>query len=98
MGFYSTTYVPLLPDAIRERREEIGLSRKELSEITGLSIRTIESYEQLPKDGREFRLPSKQNLQLMGEALNCYFYVSWHPTDMTPRLQNLFTNRPRKNI
>lgn len=53
---------------IKELRKQKKLSRQELSDITGINSRTLESYEQGRKDINGAKL---KTLLLLCTALNC---------------------------
>jgi transcriptional regulator with XRE-family HTH domain len=59
-----TLYGDALGNFIRERRDEVGMSNKELAEATDRSVSTIESYISGGTD------PSEEAIQVLAEALD----------------------------
>lgn len=53
---------------MKELRERVGLTRKELAEKTGINYRTLEAYEQGRKDIDSAKL---KTLLLLCSALDC---------------------------
>ena len=54
--------------SLKEKRKEAGYTQNTLSEITGISLRTIQHFE------RNYRLPDKAQLETLCKlsiALNC---------------------------
>jgi len=62
-------------EGIRKRRKELGLSLKEIGEITGISWRTLENYEKNPETSKGARKPREEHAQLLSECLLCYFRI-----------------------
>ena len=63
----SADYISHLSKAIRERRERLGITQKALSELSGVSFRTVQSIE----SGNAFF--SVKNLCLIADALGLKF-------------------------
>ena len=54
--------------SLKDKRKEAGYKQRELSEITGISVRTLQHLE------RNYRLPDKAQLETLCKlaiALNC---------------------------
>ena len=55
---------------LKELRKKQGLTRKELSEKTGINIRTLESYEQ---NLRDLRVAKAEYINKICNVLHCKF-------------------------
>lgn len=55
------------PGALEKSRREAGLSRKKLAEVSGVSFRTIQSYEQGQSD---INIASVKIVRSLAKALN----------------------------
>ncbi len=71
-------------EKIRRKR---GLSRAELSINSGVSVRTIEAYEQETKD---IRRAQKNGLEDIANILGVGIYAFTPPNDLNPDVHNLF--------
>lgn len=56
------------PSALKVQRERAGLSQTELANISGISIRTIQAYEQNDRDINQAKF---EILSKLGDALSC---------------------------
>lgn len=55
------------PTALEKTRREVGISRKKLSEISGVSFRSIECYEQQKND---INIANVKTVRALAQALN----------------------------
>lgn len=55
------------PTALEKTRREVGMSRKKLSEISGVSFRSIECYEQRKND---INIANVKTVRALAQALN----------------------------
>ena len=55
------------PTALEKTRREVGMSRKKLSEISGVSFRSLECYEQRKND---INIASVKTVRALAQALN----------------------------
>lgn len=55
------------PTALEKTRREVGMSRKKLSEISGVSIRSLECYEQRKND---INIANVKTVRALAQALN----------------------------
>jgi transcriptional regulator with XRE-family HTH domain len=62
---------------LRARREELGLTQKELAKKSGVGVNQISEYE------RDLHYPRKENLRLLFQVLG----RSWADSDPSPGLQ-----------
>lgn len=54
------------PTALEKTRREVGMSRKKLSELSGVSFRTLECYEQGKND---INIASVKTVRALAQAL-----------------------------
>lgn len=54
------------PTALEKTRREVGMSRKKLAEISGVSFRTLECYEQKKND---INIASVKTVRALSQAL-----------------------------
>jgi transcriptional regulator with XRE-family HTH domain len=54
------------PSALEKTRREVGMSRKKLSELSGVSFRTLECYEQGKND---INIASVKTVRALAQAL-----------------------------
>ena len=55
------------PTALEKTRREIGMSRKKLSELSGVSFRSLECYEQRKND---INIANVKTVRALAKALN----------------------------
>ena len=55
------------PTALEKTRREVGMSRKKLSEISGVSFRSLECYEQRKND---INIANVKTVRALAQALN----------------------------
>ena len=54
------------PTALEKTRREVGMSRKKLAELSGVSFRTLECYEQKKND---INIASVKTVRALAQAL-----------------------------
>lgn len=56
------------PTALEKARREAGLTRKKLSELSGVSIRSLECYEQKKND---INIANVKTVRALANAIGC---------------------------
>ena len=56
------------PTALEKARREAGLSRKKLSELSGVSFRSLECYEQRKND---INIANVKTIRALAQAIGC---------------------------
>lgn len=56
------------PTALEKARREAGLSRKKLSELSGVSFRSLECYEQRKND---INIANVKTVRALAQAIGC---------------------------
>lgn len=56
------------PTALEKARREAGLTRKKLSELSGVSLRSLECYEQRKND---INIANVKTVRALAQAIGC---------------------------